>query len=214
MIATLESPHRIRLWDLGTGEELEGLPTHDQGGRPVVDMTAVDDGERAYLLVRTPSVASVWDVRERHPVGPAYPIQRDAKACLFLVDGRPLAVFLEDGMVHVVDSGSGLPLVKVSLDLQGALTPHAVACGTHSGRLVVAAATSWSRTEPGLPTILPSPDNGRTEPTYIPTLQTVHGRTLTRHTIDSAGWSTIAIQESAYQGERVEHLMVHEAKSG
>ncbi|MEV7510946.1 NACHT domain-containing protein [Streptomyces sp. NPDC091201] len=212
VIATLESPHRIRLWDLGTGEELDGLPTHDQDSRPVVDMTAVDDGEHAYLLVRTPSVASVWDIRVGHPVGPAHPVRRDAKACLVLVDGRPLSIFLEDGMVHVVDSGSGLPLVKVSLDLQGALTPHAVACGMHAGRLVVAAATSWSRTEPGLPTILPSPDNGRTEPTYIPTLQTVHGRTLTRHTIDPAGWSTVGVQESAYQGERVEHLMVHEGK--
>ncbi|MFC9913607.1 caspase family protein [Streptomyces sp. NPDC059862] len=179
VIATAETPNRVRLWDFETGEELYELPVSREESGSVRELAACDDGDRAWLLVRTAKAVTVWDVKERSPVGPAYRKRSIAHSRLTLLNGSPIAVLLgSKTSVHVVDPGTGRARFEAS-GTSARIDSSAVACGTHEGFLIVAEATSWSD-------VVDHPD-GSPDGMH----QMVFGHQVTRYTIDPKTWKEV-----------------------
>jgi hypothetical protein len=195
VIATAETPNRVRLWDFDTGEELDELPVSQEADGSVKELAACDDGDRAWLLVRTSSAVTVWDVKGRCPMGPAYRKRSIVRCRLTLLNGSPIAVLLGDRCgVHVVEPDSGRARYGSGEDYGRHIDSCAVACGTHEGRLVVAVAVSWAY------------------PEYNGNIDGNHGwafaHRVARYTIDPRTWEEVDSKGASYLRETVDDLTV------
>ncbi|MPY52698.1 caspase family protein [Streptomyces acidicola] len=193
VIATTEAPHRVRLWDLDTGEELDELPVRRQESCPVVELAACDDGAGAWLLMRTSDSVTVWDVKGRCPAGPAYRKKSIWQSRLTVVNGSPVAILLDAKGIHVVETATGLRRLRLSDGLGGKIHSYALACGTHEGQLIVAAGGSCHVEDY-------NPDLSANSTHFI--------LSITRHVIDPATWTKVESWRAGYGRETIDDLTV------